>query len=183
MATNNAVTNGRVMPRQQVPELSVPTLDADTWTLSEQNPENFTAIFFYRGYHCPQCKLQVRDIDRNIDKFTELGVNVIVISSNTEEFAQKTKEEWGVENVTIGYDLSLETARKWGLFLSDSIKPTEPERFSEPGIFFVRPDGTLYASIISTMPFARPDTKTIVAALKTVIEKEYPARGEVSIFS
>ncbi len=45
---------GRIIPRQQVPELKLPTLDHGTWQLHAQNPQHFTLIFFYRGYHCPQ---------------------------------------------------------------------------------------------------------------------------------
>ncbi len=93
--------------------------------------------------------------------------------------ARKTKDEWKLEKLPIAYDLPLATAQgEWGLFISNAIKPTEPEQFSEPGIFVVRPDGTLYASVLQTMPFARPDTKTVLASLETVIEKDYPARGE-----
>jgi len=32
----------------------------------------------------------------------------------------------------------------------------EPDRFNEPGLYIVRPDGTLYWGATSTMPFGRP---------------------------
>ena len=40
------------LPRQPAPSLSVPTVGGDTWTLSEQSPDSFTFIVFYRGMHC-----------------------------------------------------------------------------------------------------------------------------------
>lgn len=49
----------------------------------------------------------------------------------------------------MGYDLSLTAARQWGLFIGTSRGTTsigieEPALFSEPGVFIVQPDGTLY---------------------------------------
>ena len=50
--------------------------------------------------------------------------------------------------------------------------------FSEPGVFLVQPDTTLYFSSVQTMPFVRPNFSEMVKALDFVIEKDYPARGE-----
>ena len=55
----------------------------------------------------------------------------------------------------------------------------EPALFSEPGLFLVRPDGTLYFGTVQTMPFARPAFAEILGALDFVIAKNYPARGEI----
>lgn len=65
-----------------------------------------------------------------------------------------------------------------GLFISSAIESKEPERFAEPGLFLVRPDATLYAVSIQTMPFARPSFKQLASALDFVIKEDYPARGE-----
>jgi hypothetical protein len=43
----------------------------------------------------------------------------------------------------------------------------------------VRPDGTLYFGTVQTMPFARPAFGDILQAINFVIDKDYPARGEV----
>ena len=50
--------------------------------------------------------------------------------------------------------------------------------FSEPGVFLVRPDQTLYYASVQTMPFVRPVFKEMVQALDFVIANDYPARGE-----
>ena len=51
--------------------------------------------------------------------------------------------------------------------------------FSEPGLFLVRPDGTLYFASVQTMPFSRPRFADILGALDFVIANDYPGRGEV----
>ena len=54
----------------------------------------------------------------------------------------------------------------------------EPALFSEPGVFLVKPDGSLYFGAVQTMPFVRPHFDELLAALDFVIAKDYPARGE-----
>lgn len=50
---------------------------------------------------------------------------------------------------------------------------------SEPAIYLVRPDVTLYFGSVQTMPFARPHFADILGAIDMVVAKSYPARGEV----
>ena len=83
----------------------------------------------------------------------------------------------------IGYGLPLQTAREWGLYISESrgkssIGIEEPARFSEPGVFLICPDGTLYYRAVQTMPFARPNFSDLVGAIDFAIADNYPARGE-----
>jgi len=102
----------------------------------------------------------------------------VAASTDTQERAQQSKTEWGIEHLPIAYGLSVEQARAWGLFISAGIKDGEPPLFAEPGLFLIRPDQTLYAASIQTMPFARPSFSDVLAAVKFVTEKDYPARGE-----
>ena len=173
-----------IFPRQRVPDLSVPTVGGGTWTLGDQSPENFTMIVFYRGYHCPRCKLQLIDLDHKVARFEERGCGVIAVSMDTQERAEKAKQNWGIGGLTIGYGLAEEKARQWGLYISTSRGKTstgheEPPQFSEPGLFLVRPDGTLYFASVQTMPFSRPRFADILGALDFVIANDYPGRGEV----
>jgi len=167
-----------LMPRQPAPALTVDLLDGGVWTLADQQPEHFTLIIFYRGYHCPMCKAQLRDLDRNLEGFAALGVDVIAISSNPRELAQQTVDDWKLANLTVGYGLSLDKAREWGLYISNAIKESEPDQFSEPGFFIINPDGSLYGSTVATMPFARTTAKQLLDALSFIISKGYPSRGE-----
>ncbi len=170
-------------PRTKTPELEVDTLQGERWRLSEQKPENFTMVVAYRGYHCPICRPYIGGLDRMLEEFNKRGVEVIALSTDTQDRAQKTKEEWKLKNVRIGYGMSIGQAREWGLYISNSRGKTsagieEPAQFNEPGLFLVRPDQTLYAAYIATAPFARPHFDEILKALDMIIEKDYPARGE-----
>ena len=173
-----------LIPRQPVPALNVATVGGGTWSLADQSPENFTMVVFYRGLHCPICSKYLGDLNNRAADFEAKGVSIVVLSSDSQERAETAKAEWGLDNLTVGYGVSLETAREWGLYISAGIGTTsigieEPTLFSEPGLFLVRPDGTLYFGSVQTMPFARPAFGDIAGALDFVLAKNYPARGEV----
>jgi len=168
-----------ILPRTAAPALSVPTVGGSQWTLSDQTPENFTLVVVYRGLHCPICKTQLRGLQRKLPEFAEKGVEVIALSTDNAERAETTKMDWGLEKLTLGYGLSIESARDWGLFVSTGINK-EPAQFSEPGIFLVKPDGTLYFSAIQNMPFARPPLDELLMAIDFVVKNDYPARGELA---
>jgi len=174
----------RLLPRKPVPALSVRTLSGTTWTLSERRPERFSLVVFYRGFHCPICRTYVGELDRLLPEFRSRGVDVLAVSSDGQERASRAQTEWGLRNLDLGYGLDLAVAREWGLYLSSHRGKTsagieEPERFSEPGLFLVRPDGTLYWAAVQTMPFARPHFRDVLAGLDFVIKVDYPARGEL----
>jgi hypothetical protein len=83
----------------------------------------------------------------------------------------------------MGYGLSLSLAKDWGLFISTSRGKTsigieEPKLFSEPGVFLIRPDQTLFYASVQSMPFVRPVFKEMLPALDFVMANDYPARGE-----
>ena len=170
-------------PRQTVPALEVSTLQGP-WSLSEQSPENFTMVVFYRGLHCPICSKYLAELDKLVGDFAEAGVSILALSSDGEDRAKQAFEDWGLENINLGYDVSVEQARDWGLHRSagrgkTSVGIEEPAEFSEPGLFLIRPDNTLYWAQISTMPFARPHFREILGALSFVLANDYPARGEL----
>jgi peroxiredoxin len=172
-----------LMPRTPVPALSLDTVGGARITLSDQMPEHFTMTVFYRGYHCPVCRKYLTELDGLVGEFGKRGVNVIVASSDTRDRAGQTKADWHLQNLDLAYGLPLDEARAWGLYISTSRGKTslgieEPAKFSEPGLFLVRPDGTLYWGNVSTMPFARPHFTEILSAIDFALKNDYPARGE-----
>lgn len=166
-----------IKPKTTVPDITLPLINDTQWTLSEQRADSFTMLVFYRGLHCPICKSYLEELAKKLNDFSTRGVHVIGISCDTEERAKKAGADWNIPELPIGYRLSMDTAREWGLYISESISDKEPEQFSEPGIFLVKPDRSLYASAIQSMPFARPGWDDILSAIDFVNKKGYPARG------
>ena len=170
-------------PRQPVPALEFDTVGGGRWSLARQRPQNFTMVVFYRGLHCPVCHRYTSELNGMIDDYNQRGISTVITSTDTQERAAEARQKWNLPNLTVGYGVSIEKAREWGLYISTSRGVTsagveEPALFAEPGLFLVKPDQTLYWASISTMPFARPHFKDIAGAIDFSISKNYPARGE-----
>lgn len=174
-----------LLPREPVPALALPLVGGGTFDLAAESPERFTLLVFYRGLHCPICKAQLRDLQRKLPDFAARGVSVVAISSDDQARAERAVSDWEVGDLRVAYGLDLATARRWGLYVSrgrgkTSLGIEEPALFSEPALYLVHADGTLYFGSVQTMPFARPHFQDVLGALDYVVANDYPARGEVA---
>ena len=169
----------RPIPKQEAPNLSFPLLGGEEWNLTEQQPENFTLLVFYRGLHCPLCKKYLQQLEALLSDFAERGVNVVVVSMDTEKRARLSRIKWEIPNLTLGYQLGEESARDWGLYLSKAVKEGEPNLFSEPGLFLVDNNNLVYYAAINSNPWGRPYLASFVKAVDYIVNNGYPARGEV----
>jgi len=172
-----------LIPRQKTPELSLPLVNGGTFVLGSPSAEKFELLVFYRGLHCPICAKYLIELERLAVEFQSRGVRVTAISSDTQERGSEMALKVQAKGVQFAYGLDLQVARAWGLYISESRGKTsigieEPALFSEPAIYIVRPDGTLYYGSVQTMPFARPQFQDLLAAIDFAIQKNYPARGE-----
>jgi peroxiredoxin len=172
-----------LIPRQATPALIVPTLQHCTFDLATDGADHFTLVVFYRGLHCPICMKYLLELARLVPEFEKRGVKVIALSSDVQERANQMAEKINAPALRMGYDLKLDVARQWGLYISTSRGLTsngieEPALFSEPAVYMVRPDATLYYGAVQTMPFARPNFTDLLGAIDFALAKDYPARGE-----
>lgn len=103
---------------------------------------------------------------------------VVAVSGDDQERAERAVREWELKNLRVAYGMDEAAMRAWGLYLSKGLTDSEPALFGEPGLFLVRPDGSLYSAHVQSMPFARPHLDQLLTALEFVRAKDYPARGE-----
>src|SRR3972149_1495142 len=98
--------------------------------------------------------------------------------------APRIRQARGVPTLRPGPGPARRPARPFGLWIPPSRGKTsagieETSLFNEPGLFLIKPDRTLYCASVQTMPFARPQFADLLGAIDFVIDKNYPARGEV----
>lgn len=172
-----------LLPRYPVPALNVPLITGGRFVLGATPGEQFDLLVFYRGLHCPACVKYLLELERLAPEFAARGVQIVAISSDEEERGRLMAEKVHAKEIQFGFGLNLKSARQWGLYIStsrgkSSIGIEEPALFNEPGIFLVKPDGTLFYGAVQTMPFARPPFQDLLGAIDFVIAKDYPARGE-----
>ena len=169
----------RLTPRSPAPVLDMPLAGGGRFVLSEQAPEAFTLVVFYRGLHCPKCKDQLQELDTLLDRFGEVGVtSVVAVSGDSQERAQTTLAEWELSSVPVAYGLTEPQMREWDLYVSKGVKEPEPDVFAEPALFLVGGDGAVYSAHVQSMPFARPHFDNLIKAVGWIRENDYPARGE-----
>jgi len=170
----------RAIAGQPFPALDLPRAGGGRVRSAEFAPPFMTLLNVYRGLHCPRCQRQLRDIVAHRDRFDALGVEVVSISSDSQDRAEKAVAEWGLGDMPVGYDLTIADARRLGLNVSAAIGEAEPAHFAEAAVFFIRSDGTLWGSSINTFPFLRPTAEQLIDAATVAKERNYPARGTVA---
>lgn len=172
-----------LLPRHPVPSLNVPLVNGGRFVLGASPGDKFDLVVFYRGLHCPICAKYLMELERLMPEFASRGVQVVAVSSDVEARGKEMSDKVKASGIKFAYGLCLRSARQWGLYISTSRGKTsigidEPALFSEPGVFLVRPDGTLYYGAVQTMPFARPQFQDLIGAIDFAVAKDYPARGE-----
>jgi len=172
-----------LIPRQTVPDLKLKTLDHGEFDLSTEGAKFGTVICFYRGLHCPLCATYLMELEKRVPDFEDRGVKTIAISADGEDRTREMAAKIGAKQLRLGYSFDLADARNWGLYISTSRGKTsigieEPALFSEPGLFLITSQQTLYYGSVQTMPFVRPHVSELIGALDFAIAKDYPARGE-----
>lgn len=166
-------------PGNLVPELKIETVAHGSFDLETNKGENGTLVIQYRGLHCPICIRQMTEAEAALDDFAALGVEVIMITTDTAERAAETAAKANVSRLRVGHSLPLSEAREgWGLNISTRREGSaEPDLFAEPGHFYIAPDRTLYFGWQQTTPFGRPSMSDIAGGLKFTLGNNYPARG------
>ena len=168
----------KVMPNAPAPALSASLVGGGQFTLSKSAPNNFSMVVFYRGLHCPVCKVYLGGLEKLLPQYKERGIDVVAVSMDSEAKAAQSKTEWGLPNLKLGFGVDEATARAWGLYMSKSIREGEPGVFNEPGLFLVRADGNVFLVVTSNMPWGRPNLEELLPKIDFALEKKYPARGD-----
>jgi len=167
-----------LIPGQKVPDLSLPLTIQARFELSKQKPQSFTMLIFYRGSHCPMCREYLEEIAARLGDITDAGLSPFAISMDSEERAMVVNREWQTGDLPLVYDLAEDEARRWGLYISAKREGSqEPETFSEPGLFLVRQDLTLFFAQVQSGPFTRPSIDQLLEGVRLAVENDYPARG------
>ncbi len=167
----------KLTPDTQAPALNLPLVGGGTFDLASETPENFTMVVFYRGLHCPVCKNYLGGLAALLSEYEAAGFSVVVASMNSADLAEQAAKEWELGSLRVAHSVTVEDAQNWGLWISKAFKDVEADIFTEPGLFWVRPDGKLYLLDISNMPWARPDLKNLLSKVGYALENNYPARG------
>ena len=170
-------------PDDVAPTLTVPLLNGGTFTLSERTPNHFTIVIFYRGAFCPICMNYIPEIESQYQTAVDAGFDMVLISMDSKEKAEASTKGIATK-VPIGYGMTEEVARSWGLYITSGRPNTaEPAVFSEPGLFVIRPpvnNSTIFMAMVQSAPFTRPNIEQLIGGLQYAVDNQYPTRGTLT---
>lgn len=176
-----------IYPDDAAPTLILPTVGGGDFDLSASNPEKFTVLVFYRGKHCPLCVNYLQEIEEHATAIKDAGLDLAAISMDDEERAADftsavaKKVNKSALSFPVAYGLTEEQAREWGLFISSAREGSmEPAVFSEPGLFAVRPNKTIFMVQTQSAPFTRPSIEQLIGGLSYAYQHKYPTRGNLT---
>ena len=170
----------KILPGTPFPQIDLPRVGGGRVTNANLNASFMTVLNVYRGLHCPRCHRQFDDFIAHRGDLDAAGVKVVSISTDPQGRAEQAVAEWGLGDLEVGYDLTVQGARDLGLFISEAIREGETAQFAEAAVFFIRPDGVLWGSSVNSFPFLRPTAAMILDAVSTAKARSYPPRGTVS---
>lgn len=134
-------------------------------------------LIVYRGKHCGRCKMYLNNLESMQQKWSDAGFDILAVSADPAIKVEQDIAEFGW-TFPIACELQEEDMHRLGLYVSDPLTPDETDRrFAEPGVFCLRPDGTVQIAAISNGPSARPDLEALLDGMIFTIEHDKPARG------
>ena len=152
-------------PLQQMPSFEIATLHDESWNLGAREARKFILVSVFRNTFCPICRDYLVELEHRIDEFTELDVDVIAISADSEENTRNLQTGLGLEKLTLGFGLDIDYARETlGLYITNRYVFTKPlpDVFTEPAMFLVRADGTLHSVCIGSAVYTRVPVDAIL---------------------
>ncbi len=166
-----------LQPGDAAPALAVDTVQGAHWSLDRTAPAALDLIAIYRGAFCPFCKGFVSQLAARRAALVERGFMPIAISMDGSANAAKAALEWNLQDLPVGFGLTIDAARRWGTFLTTRPEGDQTTTFCEPAIFLVRPDKKIYAAIVQSIPCGRPDLDNLIQGLDFLAKQGFPARG------
>ncbi len=167
----------RLIPGRSVPPLDFLFGDGTAGTTDALKPASLSLISVYRGSWCADCRRFITGLDAICPELQAIGIECLALSVDDTETTAQTVIAWDVAHLTVGGSLSIDAARGWGLYAS-RLEMHGAERFcNEPGLFLLRPDHTLYALWIQSLPSARPEAAWLLETLKYLAKSGFPLRG------
>ena len=139
-----SLNNGQVFPT-----ITASRVGGGEMTLPQDLGGKWAILLFYRGHWCPYCRQQLTDFQRSLEQLHEIDVEVVALSVDPLEEAEKTVERHRLTYpVLYGLDAH-EVAPKIGAFMNE-----EPLYLQATG-FVLQPDGKIAVSVRSSGAIGR----------------------------
>ena len=169
----------------KAPNWELKDIDGDAYSLDDELYEGPVIISFYRGGWCPYCNLQLRAFQNYLDKYEDLGANLIVIGPETNEKTSETINKNEIEYRVLS-DPGNQVARAYGLVFTvpEDLRPVykdlgidlpeyngdESFELPVPGTFLIDEKGIIRYAFVNTDYTKRAEPELILKELKKLVK-------------
>ncbi len=101
---------------QRVPDFELMDERQIPWRLSAQLARGPVILVFYYGYHCNHCVGQLFALHDDVQKFHELGAEVVAVSADPPELTQDRFRQYGPFAFSVLADPGNKTAQAFGVY-------------------------------------------------------------------
>jgi peroxiredoxin len=98
------------------PDFGCPDVDGKLWSLPEHLKKGPLVVVFYLGYYCNHCVSQLFDLNEDIARFRELGVEVVALGPDAAELTQARYKQYGRFDFPLLSDHHNKIAEAYGVY-------------------------------------------------------------------
>lgn len=159
-AAHHVPTQAHPLLKKAAPELRLSDHQWKEWTLGGERAKGPVVVVFYYGYVCTHCVGQLFAINKDIEKFRELGAQVLAVSPDRPEVTLERFAQFGPFQFPVVSDPANKVAAAYGAF--EPARGEAPEK-KQHGTFIVDRDGSVTWAFLGDEPFT--DNKTLLYEL------------------
>ncbi|WP_227395014.1 peroxiredoxin family protein [Jeotgalibacillus aurantiacus] len=152
---------------EKAPNFELTSTTGETYSL-ENERNGWQLIVFFRGSWCPVCQKDLKEYSDHLSKFTENNVNVVAISTDTNENLSTFKQEYELKFPVLS-DEKHEVFDAYGVFYHGEDAPYEDHgEHGEPGYFILDEEGRVLFQHRQSGPFGRPDAESLRKTIRYI---------------
>jgi peroxiredoxin len=157
---------------KKAPDINVTDVDGKLWSLKDQLKKGPVVIVFYLGYWCNHCVSQLFDLNEDIERFRELGAEVVALSPDPAGTTLLRYKQYGRFNFPVLPDVNKRIAESYGTYTP--AKNGDAEDLAH-GTFVVDQSGIVRWARLGTAPFGHNPTLIYeLAKIKGMVKKDQP---------
>ncbi len=98
---------------QSAPDFTLKDVEGKDRSLADYLKTGPVVLVFYYGYHCDHCVSQLFAINKDMEKFHELGVHVVAVSADSIELTRERYKQYGAFKFPVLSDAGNKIAEKY----------------------------------------------------------------------
>jgi len=138
---------------RRAPDFELADPEGKLWTLRQLQEDRPLVLIFYYGYHCVGCVRQLKEVNRDLPLFREVGARVVAISADAPELTLERFQQNGPFGFQVLSDPGNKVAQAYGVFKRSP--GGSQANVLRHGIFVIDSHGTVQWVNVGDAPFRR----------------------------